>query len=112
MLADWLLAAGQPRQKYSHASKRSAELRSNLALREDIALLSEDVRPGRKSEIAGRWGAAPAIHVPGFPAPGRVCSGVAGIAAIVGVFGHFFPCGLCSSSCFATFALIFAFRTK
>ena len=62
-LARWLLAPAS-RDKAAQRQKAVGELRDRLDLREDLAVLGEAVRSGIDSEMAARWGKAPAVEFP------------------------------------------------
>ncbi len=111
LLAGWLLEPAS-RAEVLARQQALAELGPNLTLREDIALLSEDVRPKVEVTSLGEWGAAPAISFPAFLRPLAFVLGAAGIIAIVGVFGHFLPLWPLLVILFCDFAVIFAFRMK
>jgi hypothetical protein len=65
VLARWLRA---PSQRPTLAGRQEAirELTPNLNLREDIALLGEDVRASIDDEVLERWGSAPGVFFPPF----------------------------------------------
>jgi len=62
-LARWLLAPAS-RDKAAQRQKAVGELRGRLDLREDLAVLGDAVRSGIDSEMAARWGKAPAVEFP------------------------------------------------
>ena len=67
------------------------ELRPLLDLREDLALLGDDVRSGLHAESLRAWGAAPPLGVPApMPILVSVISGAAAIA-IIGYFIQLWP---------------------
>lgn len=81
MLANWFRA---PAARETAIARQAAlgELRERLDLREDVALLGEDIRAETDPGMLGRWGSAPAIvFAPGLRilAPGLV---VAALAAL------------------------------
>jgi hypothetical protein len=59
-LASWLLAPAPPDEVRAR-QEAVAELRGRLDLREDLALLGEDVRAGLHAAPLRRWGEAPAV---------------------------------------------------
>jgi hypothetical protein len=65
VLAGWLRA---PSDREALAGRQEAirELTPNLNLREDIALLGEDVRASIDDEVLERWGSAPPVVFPPF----------------------------------------------
>ena len=62
-LARWLLAPAS-RDEAAQRQKAVGELRDRLDLREDLAVLGEAFRSGIDSEMAARWGKAPAVKFP------------------------------------------------
>ncbi len=111
LLAGWLLTPASRPEVFAR-QQAVAELRSNLALREDIALLSEEVRPDIKVKSLGEWGAAPPVLFPALLRPLAFILGAVGIVAVVGVFAHFLPLWPLLATLLCDFAVIFAFRTK
>jgi hypothetical protein len=65
VLAAWLR---EPSDRQALPARQEAirELTPNLNLREDIALLGEDVRASIDDEVLERWGSAPAVVFPPF----------------------------------------------
>ncbi len=84
-LADWLLA---PASNEEVASRQQAvqELSPRLDLREEIALLGEDVRADLHVETLAKWGAMPPVV---FPAAARVLAAVLAIAGVVALVAAF-----------------------
>lgn len=85
-LASWLL---HPTSQDEAAARQQAvrELRTRLDLREDIALLGEDIRSQVRADILTRWGARPPIL---FPKLLRPLSLVLCLAAFVLFFAFIF----------------------
>jgi hypothetical protein len=79
VLAQWLLAPADP-ETASARQKAVDELRPNLDLREEMAVLGEAVRSTMDSETVARWGEAPAVR---FPAGAPVIAFVLALAVIV-----------------------------
>ncbi len=63
MLAEWLRAPSTTDQVVAR-QLAVAELRERVDLREDLALLGDDVRAGVHADVLARWGDAPAVHFP------------------------------------------------
>ncbi len=61
ILAGWLLAAAAP-EVVRERQAAVAELRGRLDLREDIALMGEDIRTALDDQAMKTWGASPAVH--------------------------------------------------
>jgi hypothetical protein len=59
------------------------ELATKLDLREDIALLGEDIKSSVTAELLTRWGAAPAVQFPRFLRVEALLLSIAGTAALV-----------------------------
>ena len=76
-LANWFLA---PASRGTVLARQEAarELRERLDLREDIALLGEDVRAEVHADALDRWGSAPAIHFAAALRPVALSSGGGG----------------------------------
>lgn len=64
-LAGWLLAPSLPSVVRARQAA-VAELRPRLGLREDLALLGEDARPGEDSQALAAWAQAAPWHVSAF----------------------------------------------
>ena len=87
VLANWLLASAPPSEVRQRQTAIS-ELRDDIQLREDIALLGEDTRAGVHAHTLASWGAAPRIH---FPAALRVIAlllACYNAAAFLAYMGH------------------------
>lgn len=65
MLAEWLLAPAPPEIVQARQAAVT-ELRERLDLREDIALMGEDIRTAIDDQAMKTWGERPAVHF--FPA--------------------------------------------
>ncbi len=84
-LADWLLAAGE------HAEVRARqeaveELRGRVDLREEIALMGEDIREAVDARGLAAWGVAPAVR---FFSGARVVAPVLAVAAVGALIAFF-----------------------
>lgn len=90
ILAAWLR---QPADQETVRGRQAAvdELRSQLDLREDLALLGEDVRSGLHADALRRWGAAPAIPIPLFARVLAIVLSAGTTAAIVAYFAQVLP---------------------
>jgi len=81
-LAGWLLAPASRRDamERQHAV---AELAPKLDLREEMALLGEDIKSSIDADALAAWGAAPAVRFPPALRAGAVCLALLGLAALV-----------------------------
>lgn len=90
MLAQWLQAPGSLTEV--HARQDAVrELRPKLGLREDLALLGEDVRAGVHAERLGAWGSAPPVHFASYLRPLALLLAVGGVVLILAFFAHLVP---------------------
>ena len=89
-LAGWLLA---PAPLAEALSRQTAveELTSRLDLREDIALLGEDVRSGVHGEQLGAWGEAPPIRFHRFLRPLALGLALGGVGAFLAFMAQLIP---------------------
>ena len=83
-LASWLLAPGE-REQVLERQQSVAELRGNVALREEFALMGEDIRAAVDAKVLTAWGAQP--PAPFFPGA-RMLAFVLACAAVT-TFGLF-----------------------
>lgn len=110
-LAHWLLrSAARETVLLRHAAV--AELRPNLDLREDIALLAHDVRSDVNVESLRQWGSAPLVRFPRFLRPIAIALAVAGLAAVFCFFSRLVPLWPLAAILGCDFAIIFAFRRR
>jgi hypothetical protein len=88
-LAGWLLRPASTAD-VRERQEAVAEMRSLVQMREDLALLGEDIRAGVHAEVLAGWGAAP--PVPFFPGARIVALALAvvSITAFVGFMAHWF----------------------
>ncbi len=88
-LADWLLHPATP-ASVGERQRAVAEMRDAVQLREDLALLGEDIRAGVHAEAIAAWGAAPPI--PYFAGARAAAAGLAvlTIVVFVGFMAHWF----------------------
>jgi len=84
-LADWLLAPGE-REEVVARQDAVTELRPRIELREEIALMGEDIRAAVDARVLAKWGAAPSVR---FFKGARVVAMVLAVAAVV-TLGAFF----------------------
>lgn len=84
-LASWLLAPAT-RDEASARQQAVAELRSRLDLREDLALLGEDVRAELDVQATESWAEAPPIPFHPLLRISALLLSIAGIATILGFF--------------------------
>ncbi|HEY3937668.1 MAG TPA: hypothetical protein VGL97_09570 [Bryobacteraceae bacterium] len=90
VLASWLLETAT-RETALARQEAVRELRERLELREEIALLGEDVRSGVHAGMAARWGSQPPVR---FPAPLRYLApslAASGMAALLAYFAALIP---------------------
>ena len=84
VLAGWLLSPGE-REQVMRRQESVAELRGNVALREEFALMGEDIRAAVDAKALAKWGEQP--QAPFFPGA-RVLAPVLACAAVA-AFGLF-----------------------
>ena len=89
-LARWLLGAA-PAEEVRGRQSAVDELRPMLDLREDMALLGEDVRSGLHAEALRNWGAAPPLAIPAYARPLAIVLSSATVIALIGYFGQLWP---------------------
>ncbi len=78
-LAHWLLAPGESREVIARQAS-VAELRPRADLREQLALIGEDIRAAVDAKILGKWGTEPPAHF--FPGA-RIVAPVLAAAALL-----------------------------
>ncbi len=79
VLAEWLLAPGERGQVIAR-QQAVAELRPRADLREELALMGEDIRAAVDARTLAEWGRQPPVSV--FPGARAVAFGLCGAAAI------------------------------
>jgi hypothetical protein len=89
-LADWFLASAS-REAVLARQEAARELRERLDLREDIALLGEDVRAEVHADVLGAWGSAQAIHFAAALRPVALILAVAAIATLAAFLAGVIP---------------------
>jgi hypothetical protein len=85
MLADWLLQPGE-RDEVVARQEAVAELKPRIDLREEIALMGEDIRAAVDARALAAWGAAPRVE---FFTGARVVAFVLACAAVATLVGFF-----------------------
>jgi hypothetical protein len=85
LLADWLLAPSE-KSEVEERQQAVGELRSRVDLREDLALMGEEVRSAIDDRAMAEWGARPAVR---FFAGARWIAPVIAIAAVVTILLFF-----------------------
>ena len=110
-LALWLL---QPATREVVLLRQAAvsELCFQLDLREEIALLAQDVRSDVSVESMRQWGSAPLVRLPGFLRPLAMALTIAGLAAVLCFFARLIPLWPLATILGCDFAIIFAFRRR
>ncbi len=84
-LAEWLLAPGA-REEVIERQAAVEELRPRIDLREQIALMGEDIRAAVDARGLAKWGAAPSVR---FFAGARLIAPVLAVAAVATLGGFF-----------------------
>ncbi len=110
-LALWLLYPA----RYDDILQRQAavaELRTRLDLREDVALLGDDVRPDLNTASLGEWGSQPRIGLPRWLRPLGLLLATAGIGAVFGFFAQRIPIWPLILILGCDSAIIFAMRRR
>ncbi len=111
MLARWLLQPAVSDELYARQAA-IAELEPNLKLREDLALLAQDVRSDIDIESLSQWGSTPVIKFPGFLRPLAVLLAICGVACVFAFFANIIPLWPLVALLGCDFALVFLFRGK
>ncbi len=110
-LSRWLLG---PATRDTALLRQAAvtELRPQLDLREDIALLAQDVRSDVNVESLRKWGSAPLIRFPRFLRPLATVLALTGVAAAFGFFAHVIPLWPLAAILGCDFAIVFTLRSR
>jgi hypothetical protein len=90
MLAQWFQAPGSLTEIHDR-QEAVRELRPKLDLREDLALLGEDVRAGVHAEGLGAWGSSPPVRFAPYLRPLSLLLAIAGVVLILAFFAHLVP---------------------
>ena len=88
-LAGWLLSPA-PVAVVSARQKAVAEMRDAVQLREDLALLGEDVRAGVHAEALAAWGGAPPVRFFRGARPAAFAVACLNLVTFIGFMGHWF----------------------
>ena len=81
ILANWLLGPA-PLEEALARQEAVRELASRLDLREEMALLGEDIKSSINAEALAAWGAAPPVPFPRMLRVGAIVLAVAGLVAL------------------------------
>ncbi len=110
-LAGWLLRPAETEEVLLRQGA-VAELRGNLKLREDLALLAEDVCSDVNIESLSRWGLAPPVKFAPILRPLAILLAICGVAGVIAIFGGAIPLWPLAVVLGCDFALIFALRRR
>ena len=110
-LASWLLAPAERDQALAR-QQAVRELETRLDLREDIALLGEDVRAEVHTESLHKWGSAPAVHFAPLLRPLALLLAIAGVATLLAFLATALPLWPFLAILGCDFLLIFALRQR
>ncbi len=110
-LARWLL---QPATRETALLRQAAvtELNPQLDLREDVALLAQDVRSDVSVESMRQWGSAPLVRFPGFLRSLAIALALAGLTAVICFLARVIPLWPLIAILGCDFAIIFTFRRR
>lgn len=89
-LANWFLSPAT-REEVLLRQEAVRELRDSLNLREDVALLGEEIRASLHAEALGRWGSAPPVGFTPLLRWLALVLSLAGVVALIGFFAHVVP---------------------
>ena len=111
MLAEWLLAPGN-REEVAARQEAVAELRPRIDLREEIALMGEDIRAAVDARGLSSWGTAPPVQF--FKGARLIAPLLAGAALVTlgGFFAQIFPISPFLVVVLAEMIFSFALRPK
>lgn len=108
-LARWLLAAASREEALArHDALR--ELIPRVDLREELALLGEDVRAGVHSEKLAAWGSEPHVAFQGWARPTALVVAAANVLAVTGYFSMDWPSAIVFSTLVIALLLAYAIR--
>jgi hypothetical protein len=110
-LASWLL---HPATLEEGTLRQTAvsELRPNLNLREDLALLAQDVRADVRIVALNSWGAAPIVNFPPMFRPLAIVLAVLGVSGVITFFAGLIPLWPLVAVLGCDFAIAFALRRR
>ncbi len=110
-LANWLLFPA-PREETLARQEAIRELSTRLDLREDLALLGEDIRAEVHAEALHKWGSAPAVRfAPGLRIIAPVLA-MGGLVTLVAAFGQMLPIWPFALILICDFVLIWILRKQ
>jgi len=89
-LANWLLAPAS-RRDATERQNAVEELAPKLDLREEIALLGEDIKSSINAETLAAWGSAPPVTFPPALRVGSLCLALTGLAGLVLKLAELWP---------------------
>jgi hypothetical protein len=89
-LAQWLLAPARGDEARARQDA-TRELRSRLDLREEVALLGDDVRSGVNADAVSAWGSQPRVPFPKGLRPIAFCLSAGAIATFLSFYAHLLP---------------------
>ena len=110
-LAAWLLEAA-PRDEVLGRQQSVHELRSRVDLREQIALLGEEVKSELDIEATERWATAPGAGFHALLRPAALALAISGVVCIVAFFAQWIPLWPLLLVLACDFAMIFTLRAK
>jgi hypothetical protein len=111
MLASWLLSPALRAEALSRQAA-IAELKARLDLREDVALLGEDVRADLHIDKLHKWGSAPAVPFGPLVRPIALVFAIAGVCAVVAFLANALPLWPFVALLGCDFVLIFVLRKR
>jgi hypothetical protein len=111
LLASWLL---QPSERDEIIARQEAvrELTGMVDLREEIALLAEDVPSKVRVEPLAAWGNAPAVRLPRWLRAVASLLAISGIAAVIAFFTQALPLWPVAVILACDFAIIYGLRGR
>jgi len=110
-LANWLMAPASPKEA-AERQEAVRELAPKLDLREEMALLGEDIKSSISAEKLSAWGSAPPVAFPALLRRAALGMAVIGIAALVLKLAEVAPLWPLLVIIAINAALMFAFREQ
>jgi hypothetical protein len=110
-LAGWLLSPAA-RDDAMERQGAIAELRNKLDLREDLALLGEEVRAGIHPGTLERWGSAPPVVFPAAVRAAALFLSLAGVGTFAAFMAHLLPLSPFLLALAADFLVIILLRRR
>lgn len=89
VLANWLLAPS-PAEDVRARQEAVTELRDHIQLREDLALLGEDIRAAVNADKLAEWGVAPPVRFAIWERLSALLLALGAIGTFIGFFAHAF----------------------